>query len=222
MHKDNFKIINILIAIIVFMCFIVLISPILYDLICKQTGLNGSTAVMKNDSVKFALENNLQNKAKMQNLSPEEITAYFINMPQEEIANLTIPGRINNLLEHNKDAIKVEFDTNMDTKLGWEFKSLAQYIYVLPGSAFLVYFYVKNITKIDKIGTAIYNVTPVQTGQYFTKIQCFCFENIFLKAGQELKMPVLFMIEPEIKKNSQTNAIKLITLSYSFFLQENN
>lgn len=214
-HKKTIKLISIIICI---MLLIVLMSPIMYNIICKQIGLNGAISIMKNDTIKFALESNLINKGSLNNLSIKEAGTQLTNNTNLNL--ITTPGPHNDALASNPNAIKIEFDCNMSTKLGWEFKPLVSYIYTLPGNAFLVYFYAKNITNKDAIGTAIYNVTPVQAGQYFVKIQCFCFENIFLKAGQEIKMPVLFMIEPFISNNLETKTIKLITLSYSFFLSE--
>ena len=69
----------------------------------------------------------------------------------------------------------------------------------------------------DIIGTAIYNVTPHKAAQYFLKIECFCFQDQLLKAGQKISMPVSFFIDPEIENDNNLKDVDTITLSYSFF-----
>ena len=45
---------------------------------------------------------------------------------------------------------------------------------------------------------ATYNVVPMQSGPYFNKIQCFCFDEQRLLPGETVDMPVFFYIDPEI------------------------
>eukprot|EP01084_Bolivina_argentea_P272715 464402_1 len=56
-----------------------------------------------------------------------------------------------------------------------------------------------------------------QAGIYFNKIQCFCFEEQRLKAGEEVDMPVFFFVDPEIMDDPKMDNVKDITLHYSFF-----
>ena len=118
--------------------------------------------------------------------------------------------------QHAKE-ITVQFDSNVAKDLPWKFYPLQKEIKVKVGQTGLAYFYVENISNHDIIGTSIYNVTPQKVGQYFIKIQCFCFEEQLLKAHEGMKMPVLFAIDKDMAANPETNEVELITLSYTFF-----
>ncbi|KNC35193.1 cytochrome c oxidase assembly protein [Plasmodium falciparum RAJ116] len=67
------------------------------------------------------------------------------------------------------------------------------------------------------IGIALYHVLPEEAGLYFNKIQCFCFEEQMLNAKEEMDLPILFFIDPEILNDSRLKNLEKITLSYIFF-----
>ena len=79
----------------------------------------------------------------------------------------------------------------------------------------------KAINKTDKnISTmSIFNVTPLQAGKYFNKIECFCFEEQILSAAEEVSMPVSFFIDPAIKDDKFISDLKEITLSYTMYVR---
>ncbi|CAZ82227.1 unnamed protein product [Tuber melanosporum] len=99
----------------------------------------------------------------------------------------------------------------------WKFTPQQREVRVLPGETALAFYKAKNCSKEDIIGVATYSVTPGQVAQYFSKIQCFCFEEQKLSAGEEVDMPVFFFIDPDFLDDPQMRGIDTVTLSYTFF-----
>jgi len=81
----------------------------------------------------------------------------------------------------------------------------------------MAFFTAKNLSGQTITGTASFNVTPNQVGKYFTKIQCFCFTRQTLKPGEEVRMPVIFYVDPKILDDPDARDVKEITLSYTFY-----
>ena len=82
-------------------------------------------------------------------------------------------------------------------------------------------FTARNISNKTITAQAAYNVTPELSGQYFNKIQCFCFTEQTLKPGESAEMPVTFFVDPAIDKDSDLKTIRDITLSYTFYASKN-
>ena len=61
-------------------------------------------------------------------------------------------------------------------------------------------------------GQAIPSYAPMQAAQYLQKLECFCFQQQTLAAGETRQFPVLFFIDPKLPAD-----LKTITLSYTFF-----
>ncbi|KAJ7317901.1 hypothetical protein JRQ81_004063 [Phrynocephalus forsythii] len=113
--------------------------------------------------------------------------------------------------------IKVTFNADVHATLNWNFRPQQTEIYVVPGETALAFYKAKNPTDKPIIGVSTYNVVPFEAGQYFNKIQCFCFEEQRLNPHEEVDMPVFFYIDPEIDENPNLLNVNLITLSYTFY-----
>ncbi|MCG8493463.1 MAG: cytochrome c oxidase assembly protein [Sneathiellales bacterium] len=116
--------------------------------------------------------------------------------------------------------ITVSFDANTARKMPWDFKPVKKAVTLKIGQTGIAYYEAYNPTNRTIKGTASFNVTPMKAGQYFTKIDCFCFTEQTLKPGQRVDMPVTFYVDPEIASDPNTKEVKTITLSYTFFPME--
>ncbi|HEV7233167.1 MAG TPA: cytochrome c oxidase assembly protein [Sphingorhabdus sp.] len=113
--------------------------------------------------------------------------------------------------------IVIRFDANHRGDLPWEFKPERPTDMVSIGAKDMSIFIAKNLSSESVTGTATFNVTPAQAGKYFNKIQCFCFTEQTLKPGQQVRMPVLYYVDPKIITDPETKDIEEITLSYTFY-----
>ncbi len=113
--------------------------------------------------------------------------------------------------------ITIRFDTNVDRGLPWTFASEKRKVDVRIGESALVFFKAHNNTDKLVSGTAGFNVTPEIAGRYFNKVECFCFKQQTLAAGQSVEMPVSFFVDPKIIDDMSTKNIEEITLSYTFY-----
>ena len=112
--------------------------------------------------------------------------------------------------------ITIRFDANVAPGMKWIFHPLQVTQDGHIGDRKLSIFYAKNVSDHPIVGRAVFNVTPEQTGIYFHKIQCFCFNNQRLEPGQEVRMPVIYYVDPAMLKDADARDIQEITLSYTF------
>jgi cytochrome c oxidase assembly protein subunit 11 len=113
--------------------------------------------------------------------------------------------------------VQVNFDANVSPKLPWRFAPENRSETVAVGARDMVFFKAVNRANVPITGTATFNVTPAVAGKYFTKIECFCFTQQTLAAGESVRMPVIFYVDPKILADSDTKDIATITLSYTFY-----
>ena len=113
--------------------------------------------------------------------------------------------------------VGVRFDANIQPGLPWRFEPEQTTVRIKPGAQTKIFYRAQNLSARTWTGQAVYNVSPDQVGKYFKKIQCFCFTEQTLKAGETVDMPVVFFVDPAIKKDPDTSDIDEITLSYTFY-----
>jgi cytochrome c oxidase assembly protein subunit 11 len=113
--------------------------------------------------------------------------------------------------------IEVRFDANVGSGLPWEFAPVNGSVRVKFGENKLAFFRAHNDSSVATAGTATFNVTPDEAGQYFNKTQCFCFTRQELKSNGSANLGVTFFVDPAIANDPETKNIRAITLSYTFY-----
>lgn len=116
----------------------------------------------------------------------------------------------------------ITFNSDLEKNMNWKFISEQHSILARSGENQLVFYSAENLNDFDIKAMAIYNVTPHVAGQYFKKVDCFCFEEQQFKAHEKRLLPVVFFIDPAIENDKSINFVENITLSYTFFKLDNN
>ena len=108
--------------------------------------------------------------------------------------------------------VTVEFVANINSGLPWEFRPVVRQLEVHPGELYHIDYRAVNHALSPVSGQAVPSVSPGQAANYFSKTECFCFTQQTLQAGEEVLMPVRFVVDPLLPANVST-----VTLSYTFF-----
>ncbi len=108
--------------------------------------------------------------------------------------------------------IKVQFLAINNEAMPWEFRPIDQEVRVHPGERKLIRFFAHNGTGQDMVGQAVPSMVPYKAAEYFHKVECFCFNNQPLTAGESAELPMTFIIDQDIPEQVNT-----ITLSYTLF-----
>jgi len=115
--------------------------------------------------------------------------------------------------------VTVRFDANLGPGLPWRFEPEQNSIEVKLGEVVTVNYRVINQSARPITASAAYNVTPLNMGAYFQKINCFCFTEQRLKAAETRDMAVVFYVDPAMAKDPDGADVDTITLSYTFYPQ---
>ena len=113
--------------------------------------------------------------------------------------------------------VTIRFDGNVNRDLPWEFKPEQRSVTLKMGETGQLSYLAKNVSSGPTVGTSTFNVTPLEAGAYFNKLQCFCFTEQALVSREQVEMPVIFFVDPEMDKDPALKHVKEITLSYTFF-----
>ena len=119
-------------------------------------------------------------------------------------------GTLTNTQADMSRSITVEFDAN--ARGPWAFKPAQRSLQVHPGVLTTVMYEFQNTQDRRMAAQAIPSYAPRQAVEYFRKIECFCFSQWTLDAGEKKDWPVVFVVDPKLPKDVAT-----ITLSYTFF-----
>ena len=113
--------------------------------------------------------------------------------------------------------VTVRFDANTNAKLPWTFEPEQKTERVAIGARQIAFFDATNLSNKAVTGSAAFNISPDQSAQYFVKVQCFCFNEERLRAGEHVQMPVTFFVDPAMAKDVDASDVHEITLHYTFF-----
>ncbi|KAG9267948.1 cytochrome c oxidase assembly protein COX11, mitochondrial [Astyanax mexicanus] len=154
-------------------------------------------------------------------LTYASVPLYRLYCQATGLGGTAIAGHDGELVETMKPVkdrvIKVTFNADTHASLQWNFRPQQSEIYVVPGETALAFYKARNPTDKPVIGISTYSIVPFDAGQYFNKIQCFCFEEQRLNPYEEVDMPVFFYIDPEFDEDPRMAWVDSITLSYTFF-----
>ena len=128
---------------------------------------------------------------------------------------------INSLVERSEPAantqvdltrkVTIEFDAN-SRGLPWSFQPMVRHMVVHPGQLVQVDYEVANVRSEAVTGQAVVSYGPALAGRYVRKLECFCFTQQTLAAGETRRMPVSFVLDASLPADINT-----VTLSYTFF-----
>ena len=116
------------------------------------------------------------------------------------------------IVEDTSRWVIVEFDASLNQQMPWQVKPQVSQLKVRPGKVYTTNFLARNETNIRMIGQAVPSVTPYKANKHLIKTECFCFESQEVLAGQEVALPLSFMINPKLPPD-----VRVVTLSYTFF-----
>ena len=128
-----------------------------------------------------------------------------------------------NKFQKNKDQalilkpISINLLTSVHPNLQWNFQPINSKITVSPGEVSTIEYMVENFGNTETTGIATFSYYPRDFGNYITKINCFCYDAQTLDPKQKSKYTLIFLIDPEVTKDSKTKSIKEVTIQFTFF-----
>jgi len=135
-----------------------------------------------------------------------QITGFGGTVRQADAAPTTVLDR----------TLTIRFDANV-RDMPWDFAADQVSQEVKIGDTGLAFFHVTNHSDRPVTAQASYNVVATQAGAYFQKLECFCFTEQTVAAGETVKFPVVYFVDPEYASDPETRGGEEITLSYTFF-----
>ena len=132
------------------------------------------------------------------------------------LRDIAVADKVENSQVDATRTVRLEFDANLN-KLPWRFRPLTPVVNVHPGELTQVLYEIENTSNRPMTGQAVPSYGPQRAGEYFRKLDCFCFSKQTFGPGEKRQMPVVFVIDARLPADVTT-----ITLSYTFFEVEGN
>jgi len=114
--------------------------------------------------------------------------------------------------------VRVRFNANVNRDMPWDFEPTQLTQDILVGQQVMATYTAHNPTDKRITGTAVFNVTPFKVGEYFDKVECFCFTEQTLEPGETAEMLVTYYVDPAIMDDPYMDDVKEIVLSYTFYM----
>ena len=150
-------------------------------------------------------------------------SASFLSVPfYNWFCKVTGYGGATNVAQKESDiisdkVISVRFDASLEKGLEWEVKPVQRNMTLNLGETGLAFYEAYNPTDKPIAAQASFNVVPFSVGNFFNKIECFCFTEQILQPGEKIKMPVSFYVDPDLINNLESKNVTSVTLSYTFY-----
>ncbi len=132
------------------------------------------------------------------------------------LRDIAVADTVTNTQVDAERTVRIELDANVN-KLPWRFRPLTPIVMTHPGEVMQVVYEIENSTDRPMTGQAVPSYGPQRAGDYFKKLECFCFTKQSFEPHEKRQMPVVFVVDPKLPKDVTT-----ITLSYTFFEVEGN
>ena len=150
-------------------------------------------------------------------------SASFLSVPfYNWFCKVTGYGGATNVVQKESDiildkVISIRFDASLEKGLEWEVKPIQRNMTLNLGETGLAFYEAYNPTDKPIAAQASFNVVPFSVGNFFNKIDCFCFTEQILQPGEKIKMPVSFYVDPDLINNLESKNVTSVTLSYTFY-----
>jgi cytochrome c oxidase assembly protein subunit 11 len=133
------------------------------------------------------------------------------SIPINNFPDLSVRAAQHSVAVMSRD-LTVQFIGITNHGLAWDFRPQTKAVKIHPGVSTRIEFYAKNNTQKDMVVQAIPSMTPPESITHFHKIECFCFNQQTLKAGEAKNMVLVFQVDKDLPQDVHT-----ITLAYTLF-----
>ncbi|MBT6530047.1 MAG: cytochrome c oxidase assembly protein [Betaproteobacteria bacterium] len=128
------------------------------------------------------------------------------------VYDLIKPDEIVNTQVDESRTVVMEFDANTRSDIGWQLVPLDFKMDVHPGELVHATFRLTNPTDTSFDAQAIPSYGPQHAAQFVKKLECFCFTQQTINAGETRDFSVVFVLDPTLPSDVGT-----VTLSYTMF-----